>query len=82
MPRDVTDSEGITWSCIQAYSGLSETSENNEAAKVNGTKDTYHVVCTPSGGAQSVRLKLQGDWENDYSDDDLLQEIQTQQAEA
>lgn len=82
MPREVTDSEGITWSCIQAYSGLSETSENNEAAKVNGTEDTYHVVCTPSGGAQSVRLKLQGDWENDYSDDDLLQEIQTQQAEA
>lgn len=82
MPREVIDSEGITWSCIQAYSGLSENSENNEAAKVNGTEDTYHVVCTPSGGAQSVRLKLQGDWENDYSDDDLLQEIQTQQAEA
>jgi len=82
MPRDVTDSEGITWSCIQAYAGLSENFENNEAAKVNGTNDTYHVVCTPSGGAQSVRLKLQGDWENDYSDDELLQAIQTQQAAA
>ena len=83
MPREVTDVEGITWSCIQAYAGLSQNSENQEAAQVNEDKDTYRVVCTPSGGAQSVRLELQGDWENSYSDDQLLQEIEKQrQAES
>lgn len=83
MPREVTDAEGITWSCIQAYAGLSQNSENQEAAQVNEDKDTYRVVCTPSGGAQSVRLELQGNWENAYSDDQLLQEIEKQrQAES
>ncbi|MEP0869801.1 hypothetical protein NDA01_08300 [Trichocoleus desertorum AS-A10] len=78
MTKEVTDAEGITWSCIQAYAGLSQTAENQEAAKVNEDKDTYRVVCTPSGGAQSVRLELQGDWESSYSDDQLLQEIAKQ----
>jgi hypothetical protein len=83
MPREVTDAEGITWSCIQAYAGLSQNSEKQEAAQVNEDKDTYRVVCTPSGAAQSVRLELQGDWENSYSDEQLLQEIGKQrQAES
>jgi len=83
MPREVTDAEGITWSCIQAYAGLSQNAENQEAAQVNEDKDTYRVVCTPSGAAKSVRLELQGDWENSYSDDQLLQEIEKQrQAES
>jgi hypothetical protein len=33
----------------------------------------------PSGGAKSVRLKLQGEWEKSYSDEMLLNEIQAQQ---
>jgi hypothetical protein len=48
-------------------------------AQVKGQEGTYWVVCTPSGGAKSVRLKLQGDWETSYSDEALLNEIQAQQ---
>jgi hypothetical protein len=35
MEREITDSEGITWTCAQAYSGLSHNAENHDAAQVN-----------------------------------------------
>ncbi|MBW4560441.1 MAG: hypothetical protein KME32_04640 [Mojavia pulchra JT2-VF2] len=79
MEREIKDSDGITWSCVQAFSGVSDNAETRNAAQVKGEPDTYWVVCTPSGGAQSVRLKLQGKWETDYSDEALLNEIKTQQ---
>ncbi|MBD2531969.1 hypothetical protein H6G97_21215 [Nostoc flagelliforme FACHB-838] len=79
MEREIKDSDGITWTCIQAFSGLSDTSKAQDAAEVEGESDTYWVVCTPSGGAQSVRLKLKGKWEEEYSDEALLKEIKTQQ---
>jgi len=72
MEREITDSDGITWTCVQAYSGLSHNAENHEAAQVKGEEDTYWVVCTPSGGAK-------GEWEKSYSDEMLLNEIQAQQ---
>jgi hypothetical protein len=81
MPREVKDGDGITWSCIQAFSGLGGGEEKAEAAKVDGASDCYHVVCTPSGGAKSVRVELPGDWEKDLSDEDLLQAIQAQQTQ-
>ena len=73
--REVTDREGITWTCMQALSGISD-----EAAQVQGEEDRYWVVCTPSGGAQSVRVKLQGDWQTTDSDEALLEEIAAAQA--
>ncbi|OKH36320.1 hypothetical protein NIES2101_37055 [Calothrix sp. HK-06] len=72
MAREITDSDNITWSCAQAYAGLSDNEEKSDAAKVSGEDDTYWVVCTPSGGAKSVRIKLSGDWENSYTDEELL----------
>ncbi|BAZ71256.1 hypothetical protein NIES4106_60530 (plasmid) [Fischerella sp. NIES-4106] len=77
MTREVTDADGITWTCTQAYSGLGDEKENNTAAQVNEERDTYWVVCTPSGGAKSVRLELPGEWEDSYSDEDLLKQIKT-----
>ena len=82
MGREVTDAEGITWSCIQVYAGLSDDTQKQEADQVDDAKDTYWVVCTPSGGAKSVRLELQGEWETSYSDEALLEEIAAQQQEA
>jgi hypothetical protein len=79
MEREITDNNGITWTCVQAYSGLGNNTENQEAAQVKGIEDSYWVVCTPSGGAKSVRLKLQGEWEKSYSDEMLLNEIKAQQ---
>lgn len=79
MPREVTDKDGLTWTCVQAYAGLSNGTENEEAARLEGTTNLYRVVCTPSGGAKSVRIELQGDWEDSLSDEDLLREIATHQ---
>ncbi len=79
MEREVTDTDGKTWTCVQAFSGLGDSAETQDAAQVKGEPDTYWVVCTPSGGAQSVRLKLQGEWKTTYSDEALLNEIKTQQ---
>ncbi len=78
MEREVKDTDGITWTCVQAYTGLSDGVQDQNAAQVKGTDDTYWVVCTPSGGAKSVRLKLQGEWETSYSDEALLNEIEAQ----
>lgn len=82
MAREVTDADGITWSCIQAYAGLTDGAPKDAAAQVDEMHDTYWVVCTPSGGARSVRLELQGDWETSYSDEALLSEISSQQQKA
>ena len=78
MPREVKDADGVTWSCIQAFAGLGKDAEKTEAARVDGTRNRFHVVCTPSGGAKSVRVELPGNWEKGLSDEELLQAIHTQ----
>jgi hypothetical protein len=83
MPREVTDADGIKWSCIQAFAGLGKSEEKKEAAQVNAEDDSddrVYVVCTPSGGAKSVRVKLPGDWEKALSDEELVSAIKAQQA--
>ena len=75
--REITGKENIKWTCVQAYAGLDgklseetlELSENNDG--------TVTVVCTPSGGAQTVRLQLSRDWEQQLSDEDLAAQIQS-----
>lgn len=81
MPREITDGDGITWSCIQAFAGLGNDREKADAARVEGSPDQVHVVCTPSGGAKSVRLELPSDWESRLSDDELLDAIRSQAPE-
>ena len=75
--RAVTDAEQITWTCVQAYAGLgasaaAEALEERRAAEGRGVP----VVCTPTGGSQSVRLELATDWMESLSDEALLAEIQ------
>jgi hypothetical protein len=81
MPREVTDSEGIVWSCIQAFAGLGNDPEKTEAARVEGAADQVHVVCTPSGGAKSVRLELPASWEKSMSDETLLEAVHSRLVE-
>lgn len=81
MPREITDADGITWSCIQAFAGLGNDPEKADAARVEGADDRLHVVCTPGGGAKSVRLELPDDWEQGMGDEDLLRAIQSRLAE-
>ena len=79
MPREVTDGDGVRWTCVQAYAGLAQSageSGNADAARVDGEKDRFRVVCTPSGGAQTVELELPGDWEEGMDDEALLKDIE------
>lgn len=62
MPREVTDADGVLWTCIQAFAGLGNDPDKRAAARVEGS-DAVTVVCTPSGGARSRRLALPHDWE-------------------
>ncbi len=75
MPREITDSDGIAWTCIQAFAGLGNDPGKRDAARVEGAPDEVHVVCTPSGGARSVRLELPADWEKALADGDLAGRI-------
>ena len=78
MPREVTDGEGVRWTCVQAYAGLARSAEesgNQDAARVDGANDRFRVVCTPSGAAQSAELELPGDWEAGMSDEALVEAI-------
>ena len=73
--REVTDSNNVRWTCVQAYSGtdgkiskkIEEISETNEGL--------VPVICTPSGGAQSVRVNLSKDWES-FDDAQLVEAIE------
>jgi Na+-translocating ferredoxin:NAD+ oxidoreductase RnfC subunit len=73
--REITDKDNVRWTCVQAYSGtdgeisekISELSENDEGE--------VPVVCTPSGGAKSVRLQVSKEWEG-LSDEELLSAIE------
>ncbi len=80
MARKVKDAEGITWSCEQAFAGLSDERASEAAARRVADGDGIAVVCTPSGGAQSVRVTLPEDWETALEEDALLREIHAAQA--
>ena len=72
MPREIQD-ENTIWTLAQAYAGLEELhSARKDVAHQNGL---VWVTATPNGGAQSVRLHLPENWEDDSSDDDLLAAI-------
>ncbi len=82
MQREVTDSDNTTWTCVQAYAGLG--TQGPAAALAERAADEgkpLPVVCTPTGGAQSVRLSLPAGWHADMSDDDLRAAIAAGRAE-
>ncbi|UOQ75517.1 hypothetical protein MUN84_12525 [Hymenobacter sp. 5516J-16] len=73
--REVTDSHNTTWTCVQAYAGV-ETAATAEAVERSATNQGgVTVVCTPRGGAQTVRLELASDWQQNLSDEELQQAI-------
>lgn len=79
MPREVTDDQGVTWVCAQAYAGLAPEGEAQGAAAgdggAGGEGGPFDVVCTPGGGEQTVRLRLPAGWDESYPDESLLREI-------
>jgi hypothetical protein len=82
MQRDVTDQEQTTWSCVQAFSGTGDSAAARAAAeRIAGEDGKVAVVCTPSGGAQSVRLELDPGWAESLSDEALQAAIADARAE-
>lgn len=73
--REVQDDENVRWTCVQALAGVGSSVEAEAAARVEREDGTVPVVCTPSGGARSVRLELARGWEERLSDDELLAAI-------
>lgn len=74
--REIQDSDNVTWTCVQALSGLSGEAAAEAAERVEDEQGNVPVVCTPSGGEQSVRVQLRKGWEDDLSDADLMAAIQ------
>lgn len=74
--REVQDSESMTWVCVQALSGLSGEAGEAAAEKIESNEGTVPVVCTPRGGAQSVRIELPKDWEESIPDAELVKRIE------
>ncbi|HEX8311232.1 MAG TPA: hypothetical protein VF614_07950 [Chthoniobacteraceae bacterium] len=73
--REVTDNDKTTWTCVQALSGMSKESADEAEERLESDSGTVPVVCTPRGGARSVRLELATDWETSVSDDALVEKI-------
>lgn len=73
--REVKGPEGTTWTCVQAYAGLEGEAQEQATAITEGEDHEVPVVCTPDGGAQSVRLRLPKDWMKGIPDEELLNKI-------
>lgn len=73
--REVQDDENVRWVCVQALAGLGGEAAERAASRLENDEGLVPVVCTPSGGAQSVRLELPRGWEESVSDDELRSAI-------
>jgi hypothetical protein len=77
--REVTDSENTTWTCVQAYGNMSKETAEKAAEITEDSNGQVTVVCTPSGGAQTVRLQVSSDWMDSLSDEELVSHITSSQ---
>lgn len=77
--REIIDSEGTTWVCVQAYAGLEGANAEKAAALTETHDHKVPVVCTPRGGAQSVRIELPVDWLEQLADEELQRTIKSAQ---
>jgi hypothetical protein len=76
--REVTDKDGTRWACVQAFAGLEGKAAEKATELSEDEEGKVKVVCTPSGGAQTVRLTLNEDWLEMLQDEDLVLAIQEQ----
>jgi hypothetical protein len=76
--REVQDQNNTKWVCVEAMSGLTDNS-SEVADKIQDKNGNVPVVCTPSGGAQTIRINVSSDWNNALSDEELMSEIAKRQ---
>lgn len=72
--REVTDEDNIRWTCVQAYAGVGSITPD-KAKQLSEADGKVPVVCTPSGGAKSVRLHLSTNWLEQLPDEVLIEAI-------
>jgi hypothetical protein len=73
--REVQDGDDVRWTCVQAMGGLGGAAAELAAEKLESERGTLPIVCTPNGGARSVRVELPRDWIESVDDDALLRAI-------
>ncbi len=74
--REVTDQQRTTWTCVQAYAGTDGAAAQQATELSESEAGTVPVVCTPSGGAQTVRLELSKGWFDSLTDEELTAAIE------
>ena len=77
--REVTDHNNTRWSCVQAFAGTNGDAAKEAIQRAENSKGEVDVICTPSGGAQTVRLRLDQQWAESVSDEALVLAIEKQQ---
>ncbi|AYN96194.1 hypothetical protein EAW52_20620 [Pseudomonas sp. LTJR-52] len=75
--RTVQDEGNTTWTCVEAFSGGSQKTAKAAKSLTKDAEGNVTVVCTPSGGEQSVRVSLPEAWIDKTSDQALLDAIQS-----
>jgi hypothetical protein len=70
--RDVQDENNTRWQCMQAFAGTDSRAAEEATQKIEQQSNTVPVICTPSGGGQTVRLNLEKNWNERLSDDALI----------
>ena len=73
--REVQDGDDVRWTCVQALGGMGGAAAELAADRLESDDGKVPVVCTPSGGAQSVRVELPRDWRDSVDDAALLRAI-------
>ncbi|RAW00579.1 hypothetical protein [Pseudochryseolinea flava] len=76
--REVTDSNSTRWSCVQAFTGTNGKAAKEAVQLTENSENKVEVICTPSGGAQTVRLRLDPQWDVSVSDEALVSAIEKQ----
>jgi hypothetical protein len=81
LQREITDTENITWTCVQAFAGVGGKAAAEAIERTESPEGTVTVVCTPSGQAQTVRLELPTTWLEETSDEEIRTAILAQRQE-
>ncbi len=73
--REVTDKQNVRWTCVEVYSGMQQKLSEKAAEIIENEDGKVTVVCTPTGGAQTVRLELNNNWLEQLQDEALIDAI-------
>jgi hypothetical protein len=71
--REVQTPDGTRWQCAEA---MIKPADDKSSPSGREERDLVTVVCTPTGGAQSVRIELEVDWKASVPDEELSRAIE------